>query len=204
MITKQKPSNTGSGRLFKNEFLEKMTHTHAHFAISVFFIVSTGVLIYGLTNNYITGVLAVPLFVAGWFAFTLVEYIMHRFVFHMAPVTKMREKIAYNMHGIHHDYPKDKGRIAMPVPLSLTLSAIFFGFFYLIMGNYTFGFLPGFLFGYGSYLTVHYLIHAMQPPKNFFKYLWVHHGIHHYKDPDHRFGVTIPLWDYVFGTMPKD
>lgn len=200
-ITK-KPSNTGSGKLFENPILEKLTHTPAQFAISVFVVISAGLLYYGFTRQLIGIVETIPLFMGGLLAFTLVEYVMHRFIFHMAPVTKLREKVAYTMHGIHHEYPRDKGRIAMPVPLSLVISTIFFGIYYALMGNYTFAFLPGFLMGYASYLGIHYMIHAMQPPKNFMKYLWVHHGTHHYKDPDHRFGVTSPLWDYVFGTMP--
>ncbi|MDE0470592.1 MAG: sterol desaturase family protein, partial [Ekhidna sp.] len=70
-------------------------------------------------------------------------------------------------------------------------------------GNLVFGFLPGFLIGYASYLWVHYMVHAFQPPKNFWRTLWVHHGIHHYKQPHRAFGVSSPLWDLIFRTMPK-
>ena len=31
-----------------------------------------------------------------------------------------------------------------------------------------------------------------------------HHGIHHYRNPDRGYGVSSPLWDYVFGTMEKE
>ena len=71
------------------------------------------------------------------------------------------------------------------------------------MGDFVFAFLPGFLVGYASYLFVHYIVHAYAPPKNFFKALWVNHSIHHYKDNTVVFGVSSPLWDYVFRTMPK-
>ncbi|MGB3618930.1 MAG: sterol desaturase family protein, partial [Catalinimonas sp.] len=33
--------------------------------------------------------------------------------------------------------------------------------------------------------------------------LWVHHSIHHFKDDERAFGVSSPLWDWVFGTMPR-
>ncbi|MEQ9007606.1 MAG: sterol desaturase family protein, partial [Ekhidna sp.] len=112
-------------------------------------------------------------------------------------------KFAYTVHGVHHDYPKDKDRLAMPIPLSLALSTGFFFLFQFIMGVNVFGFLPGFLMGYAYYLWIHYMVHAFQPPKNFWKVLWVHHGIHHYKDPGNAFGVSSPFWDLVFGTMPK-
>ncbi len=59
----------------------------------------------------------------------------------------------------------------------------------------------GFLVGYASHLAVHYLVHAYPPPKNFFKALWVNHSVHHYKDGEVVFGVSSPLWDYIYGTM---
>ena len=91
----------------------------------------------------------------------------------------------------------------MPPLVSLTIATILFLIFKLIMGNYAFAFLPGFAVGYASYLLVHYAVHAYRPPKNFLKQLWVNHGIHHYKNSEHVFGVSSPLWDYIFGTMPK-
>ena len=113
------------------------------------------------------------------------------------------EKIQYNFHGVHHDYPKDKDRLAMPPLVSITLATTLLFLFRLFMGDFVFGFLPGFLIGYASYLFVHYIVHAYQPPKNMFKTLWVHHAIHHYKDHERAFGVSSPLWDYIFRTMPK-
>lgn len=202
MYTDIKPKNEGSRKLFDNIILEKLTHTPAYLAISIFLLISAGLIVYGFANNLISIGLTLGLYVAGVLVFTLVEYAMHRFIFHMAPVTKLREKIAYTMHGVHHEYPRDKGRIAMPVPLSLAISTIFYFLFYAIMGDLVYAFLPGFLSGYAFYLSIHYMIHAYQPPNNFLKPLWVHHGTHHYKEPDYRFGVSSPLWDYVFGTMP--
>jgi sterol desaturase/sphingolipid hydroxylase (fatty acid hydroxylase superfamily) len=57
--------------------------------------------------------------------------------------------------------------------------------------------------GYAGYLFVHYIVHAYPPPKNRLKQLWINHSVHHYKDGKKAFGVSPPLWDYVFGTMPE-
>ncbi len=203
MELKNKPHLKGTKSLFKNKFLERLTRTHISVPLILFSIISTVLIIYGLRNFHISAVNTVPIFFGGFFAFTLVEYLMHRFLFHLTPTTKKREKFAYTVHGVHHDYPKDRDRLAMPIPLSMTLSVLFFFFFKLIMGNFVYAFLPGFFMGYSAYLWVHYMVHAFQPPKNFWKFLWVHHGIHHYKDPDSAFGVSSILWDVVFGTMPK-
>jgi sterol desaturase/sphingolipid hydroxylase (fatty acid hydroxylase superfamily) len=116
--------------------------------------------------------------------------------------TELKEKIQYSFHGIHHEYPKDKGRLAMPPVVSILLAAGLLFAFHWAIGEYTFAFLPGFVMGYASYLFVHFIVHAYQPPKNLFKILWVNHGIHHYKDHSKAFGVSSPLWDYVFRTLP--
>jgi sterol desaturase/sphingolipid hydroxylase (fatty acid hydroxylase superfamily) len=28
--------------------------------------------------------------------------------------------------------------------------------------------------------------------------------LHHFKTPDQRFGVSSPVWDFVFGTYPAE
>ncbi|MEM6736198.1 MAG: sterol desaturase family protein [Bacteroidota bacterium] len=203
MKLKNKPHLKGTKELFKNEFIEKLTRTHISVPLIMFSMISVGLIIYGFNQNYLTAFSVSILFLSGLLVFTLVEYIMHRFLFHLPPKTKKAEKFAYTIHGVHHDYPKDKDRLAMPIPLSLLLATGFFFFFKLLMGNFVFGFLPGFLIGYASYLWVHYMVHAFQPPKNFWKILWIHHGIHHYKEPERAFGVSSPFWDLIFRTMPR-
>ena len=203
MELKNKPHTKGTKTLFKNRFVEKLTRTHIAVPLVVFSLISTSLMVYGFNNSYLTVVSAPLLFLAGLLVFTLVEYLMHRFLFHLSPTTEKAEKFAYTVHGVHHDYPKDKDRLAMPIPLSILLSTGFFFLFKFIMGTFVFAFLPGFLIGYASYLWVHYMVHAFQPPKNFWKILWVHHGIHHYKEPESAFGVSSPLWDMIFRTMPR-
>ncbi len=122
----------------------------------------------------------------------------------MKPTSELKRKIAYNIHGIHHEFPKDKGRLAMPPVMSILLAVTFFFIFYILLNTSVFGFLPGMLTGYSYYLFVHFIVHAYQPPKNAFKHLWINHSIHHYKDNTIIFGVSSPLWDYVFGTIPKN
>ena len=114
-----------------------------------------------------------------------------------------KKEAQYKMHGVHHDYPKDKQRLAMPPFLSITIATILLLIFELILDKYSFSFLAGFLVGYAMYLLVHYSVHIFRAPNNFLKALWVNHSIHHYSPEDAMFGVSSPLWDYVFGTTPK-
>lgn len=201
-VKELKVSNKGSKKLFKNPILEKLTRTHISIPISLFVIYSGGLLYWSIANTTIGIGSTIGLFFSGLLVFTFVEYLAHRYVFHMGTYTELRKKMQYAFHGVHHDYPKDKDRLAMPPLMSITIATALLFLFRLIIGDFTFGFLPGFLMGYAGYLFVHYIVHAYRPPKNIFKKLWVHHGIHHYKKPDKAFGVSSPLWDYVFRTMP--
>jgi sterol desaturase/sphingolipid hydroxylase (fatty acid hydroxylase superfamily) len=198
-----RPKNSGTRRVFENPILERLSRTHISVPITIFALISTGLLYYAFLFTNIRPALIPFLFLGGFIFWTLLEYMAHKHLFHMKPNSEMKRKIQYNMHGIHHEFPKDKDRLAMPPILSVLLAGIFFLIFYALMNTKVFGFLPGMLCGYAAYLFVHYIVHAYQPPKNFFKELWINHSIHHYKDSTVVFGVSSPLWDYIFGTMPK-
>ncbi|MEQ9287209.1 MAG: sterol desaturase family protein [Cyclobacteriaceae bacterium] len=197
-----KPEMKGTKVLFKSPLIEKITRTHISIPLVLFSVLSASLIYYGVMEVGLSFVLIGVLFVSGFLLFTLAEYLMHRYLFHMKEDTEKKKKLVYTMHGVHHHYPKDKDRLAMPIPASVVLAYLFYLLFKLPLGDYVYAFLPGFYMGYASYLWVHYMVHAFQPPKNFFKILWVHHGIHHYKQPERAFGVSSPLWDVVFRTMP--
>jgi 4-hydroxysphinganine ceramide fatty acyl 2-hydroxylase len=198
-----RPDNSGSAQMFQNPVLEKLSRTHISIPITLFFVISGVSLYHAVLKTEIPLGVGLLVLVGGLITFTFVEYIMHKHFFHMEPDTPVKDKLQYTVHGVHHDYPKDKDRMAMPPFVSAGYALVFYGAFTLIMGNYALYFLPGFLIGYAAYLGVHYAVHAFQPPKNFLKILWVNHAVHHYKDPDAAFGVSSPLWDYILGTMPK-
>ncbi len=196
-----KPRNKGTKQLFRNPVLEALSRTHISIPLIIFFSYSSGLLYWSVTHTGLSVGTTVAMFFLGMLAFTWVEYNVHRYIFHLSPTTQRRADFQYTMHGVHHEFPKDKTRLAMPPLLSITLSTILLLIFRLILGDFTFSFLPGFLVGYAMYLSVHYMVHAYQPPKNFLKVLWVNHAVHHYKDGEIVFGVSSPLWDYIYGTM---
>ena len=198
-----KPNHKGRAQIFENPVLERLTRTHISLPITIFIAIATGLIYHGITQSFIGVVEAIGLFFIGWLLFSLLEYMAHRFLFHMETDTPAKAKIQYTFHGNHHEYPKDKERLAMPPIVSVFVSSLLFFVFKLIFGQFVFGILAGMLFGYAMYLLVHYAVHAYAPPKNFLKTLWIHHSIHHYKDPNVAYGVSSPLWDYLLGTMPK-
>jgi sterol desaturase/sphingolipid hydroxylase (fatty acid hydroxylase superfamily) len=143
------------------------------------------------------------IFVAAIFAWTLAEYLLHRFVFHYVDERPWVQRFHYLVHGVHHEYPSDPHHLFMPPVPSLILASLFGGLFYLLMGRYGVPFLAGFIVGYLMYSTMHYLMHRVKNPPAFLRGLWRHHHLHHFKSPDKAFGVSSPLWDWVFGTMPE-
>ena len=199
-----RPKHKGSPPLFKNKILERLTHTHISLPLIIFFSIAAVLIYFGIFEKGFAVPKMIFLFLGGLFFFTLVEYLMHRYLYHIPATTEQRKKISYTMHGVHHDYPKDKSRLAMPPVLSLLIASILFIIYRAVLGDLVFGFLAGFLVGYAGYLAIHYSVHALKVPNNFLKVLWHHHAIHHYREDDRAFGVSSPLWDHIFKTMPRN
>jgi sterol desaturase/sphingolipid hydroxylase (fatty acid hydroxylase superfamily) len=190
--------------MFRNKFLNRMSETHIATPIVIFLLYATGLLWYTEANTEIPLLTVVVVFLAGTLGFTFMEYAVHRWLYHpprWAP--EGFKRMTYKMHGMHHDYPKDKKRLAMPPVVAVVLATSLLFLFELVLGQYAFAYLAGFVVGYALYLVVHYLVHMYAPPRNFLRAIWVNHSIHHYSENDILFGVSQPLWDYVFGTLPK-
>jgi len=193
--------NKGQAQLFKNHYLEMMTKTHPLVIWGLYIPVIAALLYYsGVILEFTTGRILLTFF-SGMITWTLFEYILHRWVFHMVAESERAQKIVYIMHGNHHHFPRDKERLFMPPVPSLIIASTLFLLFYLVIGWNVAMFFPGFLFGYLLYGTMHYAIHAWNPPTKWLKPLWRNHHLHHYKNESMGFGVSTTLWDHVFGTM---
>ena len=199
-----KPKKEEKGRLYENDFVEKITTTPIYVPQIMWMIVIAVFIWLSLTKGLVAVVEIPVLMFAGAFTWTFFEYIIHRFMYHTETNSERFLKVQFNAHGFHHWYPKDRDRLAMPPVPGLLLSSIFLGIFYLIMGNKAIAFFPGFILGYLAYITLHFLQHRWKSPKyKPWKKLWTHHKSHHYSNPYLAFGVTTRFWDWVFGTLPK-
>lgn len=185
-------------RLFDQGWMEVLSKVH--FSVPLFiFVPVIGYLFYlGLSS----GVLSIVDFVAwsmlGILAWTLTEYIMHRFIFHYEPNSEWGKKLHFIFHGIHHDYPCDRLRLVLPPSVSIPLAT---GFFFLfrsfIPAPGLFTFFGAFLIGYLIYDMFHYAIHHVEIKGKLWNTLKSHHLKHHYVDPHRGYGVSSPLWDYI-------
>jgi sterol desaturase/sphingolipid hydroxylase (fatty acid hydroxylase superfamily) len=193
--------NKGQAQLFRNPYLEMLTKANPLVIWSMYLPFLVGLPYYAVTGQGFTLLRAVLLFLGGMFFWTLFEYLAHRFLFHWITESRKAQKFVYIMHGNHHHYPRDRDRLFMPPVPSLILASVIFGIMYLSMGRYSYPFFPGFMLGYLLYASMHYAIHAWNPPFKWMKPLWRNHHLHHYKDEEKGFGVSSTFWDHVFGTM---
>jgi sterol desaturase/sphingolipid hydroxylase (fatty acid hydroxylase superfamily) len=197
----EKIHNKGQARIFQSQYLEMLTKTHP-LVIWGLYLPVIGYLLYRsyVLLDFTVGYIAM-IFLAGMFFWTFFEYLMHRFAFHFISDSPRAQRIIYVMHGNHHEYPRDKERLFMPPVPSLIIASVIFSLQYLILGNNVYMFFAGFILGYLMYGTMHYAIHAWNPPVKWMKPLWRNHHLHHYKIQEKGFGVSTTIWDRVFGTM---
>ena len=193
--------NKGQAQLFKNNYLEYLTKTHPLVIWGLYLPILILLPIYAYNYIGFSGLNIFLLFLGGIFFWSLFEYLMHRFVFHYVAHTDRGKRINYVLHGNHHEYPRDKERLFMPAAPSLIISSTLFFLFWLVLDKNIFAFFPGFILGYLIYGSMHYAIHAWNPPFKWMKGLWRNHHLHHYNHDHKAFGVSSTLWDHVFGTM---
>lgn len=140
----------------------------------------------------------------GWLLWTLVEYLLHRFAFHEEPGKPLAQR--YDIHWVHHRRPQDPHHVVTSLRLTVPLAVVFFGLFYGVGGGHpgVWPFYGGFGLGYLSYEALHLGMHTWpEPPLRLLRPLWKHHHAHHFQRPDRNYGVTTPLWDYLFRTRCK-
>ena len=197
----EKIYNKGQAQLFRNQYLEYLTKTHPLVIWGLYLPVLILFPYYAVKVEGFGTTRALILFMSGILFWSFTEYILHRFAFHYESSSERTKKLIYLLHGNHHEYPRDKERLFMPAIPSLILASMFLFLFYFIINKNAFVFFPGFMLGYLLYGSMHYAIHAWNPPFKWMKPLWRNHHLHHYKHADKGFGVSSTLWDLVFGTM---
>ena len=194
LVNKPKP---GRRQLSKYPILERLLRTHIGVPLTLFYGGGLAVVLFGVLGAQLVVWAALGWVALGLIAFSFFEYAMHRWVFHI----QGHHDFQYTVHGVHHEYPLDKERLAMPPLASVSIAAALLLIFRFALGISGLAFFGGFIWGYALYLTVHYCVHTFRPPQNALRGLWKHHHMHHHKNLEGYFGVSTPLWDWVFGTL---
>ena len=135
---------------------------------------------------------------AGLIGWTLIEYLLHRAVFHHAPVLA-------RIHEAHHHSPREL--IGTPAWASVLIGVIAVASpAWAVLG---FGLgtaaTAGLVTGYLWFVFVHYTIHHWRPRRGSYLYVArLRHARHHHLSDRGNFGVTTGVWDHVFGTALAD
>jgi dihydroceramide fatty acyl 2-hydroxylase len=194
---------SASPPLFKSRFFDFFSRVHPAVPAILYVPIIAALIVLGANDGQ--GAVEIPLLVfAGLAIWTISEYWLHRKVFHWDPDHPIGHRLHFIIHGVHHDHPNDKLRLVMPPGASIPLAALFFGIFWLVFGLPTaYPLFAGFLVGYLIYDYMHYYLHHAVPKSPLAKRLREQHMRHHFQDHRYGFGVSSPLWDMVFRTMPR-
>ncbi len=184
--------------LFENPWLDRLTHVHPVTPLVLYlpvvgyfsYVGATSLPWYGFLGGFLGGMLL-------W---TFAEYWIHRAIFHYEPKSQWGQRLHFLMHGVHHAYPRDSTRLVMPPVVSLPLAVVFYFLFRWIFGAYQPAVFAGFVLGYVIYDSIHYATHHLPMRGRLGRFLKAHHMRHHYVDENRSFGISTPLWDWVFGT----
>ena len=132
------------------------------------------------------------IFIAGLFAWTFVEYVIHGVLGHA------HRTFVTPLHDVHHRDPRAVFALGAWIPTAVVLVGAWarFGFAYGVI------FYAGIVSGFAVYEYVHYRIHFAAPSSALEARLRARHLAHHIGEPDAIFGVTTRIWDIVFGTEP--
>lgn len=141
--------------------------------------------------------------VSGVFSWSLIEYGLHRFVFHYDAQSRLGREILYQAHMSHHENPTATNRIFASLSLSAPIAITYWLLAWAVTSSWA---AASFLFigmsaGYFYYEWLHFQCHHGKSRLRLFRYLRKYHLLHHHKTPELRFGVTSPLFDLVCGTF---
>ncbi len=137
------------------------------------------------------------LFFGGWFIWTFIEYNLHRFWMHDK---KNAHSSIVKTHNHHHAHPTEIVVTALHRLVIILLMGLFIVTSYWLQNYFTL--LAGIFCGLMGYFIMHKLLHLPIAQKIFQK-LCRYHIYHHCKYHNACFGISVPWWDDIFGTVPQ-
>jgi sterol desaturase/sphingolipid hydroxylase (fatty acid hydroxylase superfamily) len=187
-------------RMFESDLIEFFSHSHPLVPLLLYLPVVGFMLYISLCQRHLSIFAVAGLFVIGLFVWTWFEYIIHRYLFHYRSQGRWAQRLHFIVHGSHHDYPNDVSRISTPPSISIPIAVLLYVICTLILGRFAPPVFAGLGIGYVFYETIHYASHHFPMKGGVWRWLKQNHLQHHYQDDHSGYGVSSPLWDYVFGS----
>ena len=184
-----------TSRVMGSRLARMLSHADHRRCYAVLVLVELGVLAVAAWRA--PGALALGLvWLGGVAAWTLLEYLLHRFVFHI-PRTSPLSALGSRQHLDHHDAPS---RLPITKPLYLTLPAIVIGVGVVsTLGPLGLAVAAGLVAGYLGYELAHVAAHVLVGDHPLPNLQALH--LQHHIEPGRAFGITNGVWDRVFGTQ---
>src|SRR3954452_13316081 len=193
-----------SPRMFDSDLLDKLSRVHPAVPVIIYVPEIAVLLALAAAAGGASTLGLIGLFVGGYFFWTLMEYWIHRVIFHFEPEEGFGARLHWIIHGVHHDHPNDPLRLVMPPSVSVPLSSLFVLGFYAVLGSPWFlAFGGGFLAGHLMYDMTHYHLHHHTPKTRIGRRLRELHMRHHFQDHTTGFGISAPYWDRFFRTFSR-
>jgi sterol desaturase/sphingolipid hydroxylase (fatty acid hydroxylase superfamily) len=191
---------SGEPRMFEQPFLERLTIVNPLVLPAIYIPAATYFAFDGCREGLSLPAL-IGLFATGVASWSFLEYLIHRFCFHLAPNNRIGLVFAYLVHGVHHAFPEDRRRWVMPPIVSAPVVLMFYFSLHALNAQLYGPVLAGGIAGYLWYDLFHYAIHRGPMKFRILNVLRKHHLQHHFATPEIKFGVSSPFWDHVFGTI---
>jgi dihydroceramide fatty acyl 2-hydroxylase len=191
-----------SPQMFESRLLDKLSRVHPVVVPLIYLPAIVAFSVLALERLSVLEWIAYA--IGGYLFWTISEYAIHRLVFHFEPEKGIGARLHWIIHGVHHDHPSDPLRLVMPPSVSVPLSALFFGLFWLVLPlGGAFAVASGFFSGYLAYDMTHYYVHHRMPKSAVGRKLRELHMRHHFQDHTKGYGISAPWWDVVFRTYSK-
>jgi sterol desaturase/sphingolipid hydroxylase (fatty acid hydroxylase superfamily) len=134
----------------------------------------------------------------GVLTWTLLEYVIHRFLGHEP---KLRPNPFATEHLRHHSEGDFFAPTWKKLLAALVFTALLAGPAVWLAGvSLGLSYVAGLMGFYGVYEVLHRREHTHAGINAYGRWARRHHFAHHYSDARSNHGVTTPLWDVVFGT----
>lgn len=146
---------------------------------------------------------AAGLFVGGLLTWGLYEYATHRWVLHREPKAAGFNLPGNLTHLRHHADPDSLQRLNVQLNESIPVCVVYFLVAWALAGSWQAAthLYTGLIAGYFFYEYLDFQAHHGTSRGRLTRYFRKYHLQHHHYDATVRFGVTSPLFDYLFGTF---
>jgi dihydroceramide fatty acyl 2-hydroxylase len=193
----------GQPRFFASEFAERCTKVVWWVVPLIWLPVALYNALQASRTHGMEAAALASLLAAGVVVWQLLEYLIHRFLFHAASTSYWGITLHFLFHGCHHKFPMDHERLVFPpVPATPVVCLVYQAAHALLAAGPAKALFSGIIFGYVFYDCVHYSMHhgrKLQP--GLLRELKSRHMHHHFHDHSHGYGISSVLFDLLLGTM---